>query len=205
MRQTRLKAVHDRILPLLEPLDKEVVQPGLEIATATMARVRSDLDCPEKAAWVAGSHRHAALHGKLARFAERQQGWIRRVESGMPIYNIGNGIELTVKRTEQGRAASNARGALPVDEFELEGHEQTTFLIGDLNDSPIMHVVALDYVVRSDGQCLTAMLQRRGAKLFIPLAYVLSKSILALPAQELADVAGPKRPVIRVLRKKAEG
>lgn len=202
MNPLSLRTIRELIEPLLEPLDQEVVQPGLQAATAASARIRGTLDCPEKAAWVNGTHRHACLHGKLGRFASRQQGWVRRVQNGVPIYNIGNGIELTVKRTPQGRNASCSSQDIAFEEFELDGHEQLTlFADADLTDSPIMHVVALDYVVRSDGQCLTAMLQRRGAKLFIPLAYVVSKAVLALPTPQ-APVVGPKAPAIRVPRRK---
>ncbi len=124
---------------------------------------------------------------------------------GIPMYSPGDGLLLTVKRTPQGRASSSMRVPFAVGEFDLEGHEQQTYFEPSFfTDSPVMHHIALDYVSRPDGYCLTALLHRRGAKTFDPLAYVISKpmSQLALPAYQAADQ--PKRSQIRIRQKKVD-
>jgi hypothetical protein len=200
-----LRAIRTKVLPLLSALDQEVVQPGLRTASQTMAQVVNDLDCRVKEPWIRGAHRHAALHGALARFAARQQGWTRYIYRGIPIYRIGDGLELTVKRTPQGRAASSVIHPFAATEFDLAGHEQQSFLEAAFySESPVTHVVALDFVARADGRCLTALLYRRSAKVFDPLACVASTPALRLALPASSTHAPPKRTGVVPRRKKAE-
>lgn len=199
MTLTYLQQVRASILPILEAIDQEVVQPGLEAAAASMATCRRILDCPERETWICGTHCYAALHSGLRRFASRQVGWVRHTFNGVPLYDIGNGIELTVKRTPQCRVASNSSHQLAVEEFELLGHEQPSIFDGlGIHNIPLMHSVVIDYVSRNDGQCLTAMFQRRGRKTFVPLAHVMSQSALRIVPQAAANGSGPARPIIGI-------
>lgn len=205
MSESKLSQLRNKVLPFLAALDQEVVQPGLTVAEGTMRRVVDDLACPAKESWLRGAHRHMALHSALQRFASLQSGWTRFVFNNVPFYQIDNDLCLTVKRTPQGRKAS--RAAFPFDPapFELYGFDQQTIFPIQVVAAPVIaNMIALDYVMRSDGQRLTALLLRRDRKRFDPLCCVAARPALRLVPASLDPVAGPPLPVVRSRIKRAQ-